>query len=293
MQLRTTSTQRTYRYVRLAIVGAMLLLAVAVAAQVATGGPLDSISAAYYTPARSLFVGALFAVALALLALSGRSVEQVLLDLAAVLAPLVAIVPTPVRTGDVSGVPVTCPGDGYCVPADEVAGVAVGMLSLTVVGILGVATALVLAAAQRALSRGIIVSSVVAAALIAAATTWWTSSPGSFLLAAHNGAAIGFFGLTAVVAVIAAVRPRSGSVRADRALRIAYGVIAAGIVVSLAAVITVEVLRAAGVAIADPAVVPIFFLGEAVALTLFGGFWIVQTVELWNDPDPRLAPARA
>jgi len=29
-------------------------------------------------------------------------------------------------------------------------------------------------------------------------------------------------------------------------------------------------------------------VGEAIALALFGVFWVVQTVELWNDADPGL-----
>ena len=96
MRLIGTSTQRTYRYVRIAIVGAVVLLLVSLAAVVVSDGPVSSISAMYYTPARGVFTGALFAIALALIALSGHSVEQALLDIAALFAPLIAIVPTPI-----------------------------------------------------------------------------------------------------------------------------------------------------------------------------------------------------
>ena len=37
-----------------------------------------------------------------------------------------------------------------------------------------------------------------------------------------------------------------------------------------------------------PTPVPWVFLGEGVALVLFAVFWLLQTVELWNEPDPRL-----
>ena len=67
MRLRTTSTQRTYRYVRLSIVGATLVLAVSIGLEVAGRGALSSLSAAFYTPAGHLFVGSLCAIALALL----------------------------------------------------------------------------------------------------------------------------------------------------------------------------------------------------------------------------------
>lgn len=34
--------------------------------------------------------------------------------------------------------------------------------------------------------------------------------------------------------------------------------------------------------------VPVIFLGESVVVALFVAFWLVQTVELWNAPDPAL-----
>ena len=77
MRLRTTSTQRTYRYVRLSLIGATVLLAVAIAIESVTVGVPASVSASYYTSAGPAFVGSLTAVALALVALSGRSVEPV------------------------------------------------------------------------------------------------------------------------------------------------------------------------------------------------------------------------
>src|SRR5690606_393488 len=83
MRWPSTSTYRTYRYVRLAIVGAVVLLAVSLNTVFVDDGPITSISALVYTPGRSIFVGVLFAITLALVALSGHSLEQVLLDLAA------------------------------------------------------------------------------------------------------------------------------------------------------------------------------------------------------------------
>lgn len=33
-------------------------------------------------------------------------------------------------------------------------------------------------------------------------------------------------------------------------------------------------------------------MGESVALALFAVFWIVQTVELWDEVDPSIAATR-
>lgn len=285
MRIRTTSTQRTYRYVRLSLVGAMLFLGTGVGLQAATGGPLPSVSAAYYTAAQGVFVGSLCAIALALLVLSGRSLEQMLLDLAALFAPVVALVPSPVQTGVVSGVVVSCPGDGSCVPTDAVPAVAVSMPALLVVGGVGVAATATLAVVQGIVDRGVVVSLIAAAGIVTAWSGWWFLSPDTFLKGAHNVAAIAFFALVGAVALIAALRPAARTTRRHLRLRIAYGIVVVGIVVALGLLIVVVVARVAGVTALDELPIPLFFLGEATALVLFAVFWLVQTVELWNEAD--------
>src|SRR5205807_1298280 len=55
-----------------------------------------SISAYYYTPVRNYFVGAIIGIAVCLLCLRGNGpVEDVFLNIAGTLAPVVALVPTP------------------------------------------------------------------------------------------------------------------------------------------------------------------------------------------------------
>ncbi len=134
MQLASTSTQRTYRYVRLGIIGAVAAIFVSLIAYGTTFGWPRSISALYYTPGATVFVGALFAVSLGLLALSGHSVEQALLDLAGVVAPLIAIVPTVIGSHDVPGLTVDCPTDAPCVPQAYLPDVANGMVTFAVIG---------------------------------------------------------------------------------------------------------------------------------------------------------------
>jgi hypothetical protein len=284
MQLRTTSTHRTYRYVRVSLVAVVTFLGLGVGIEMALGGPLGSLSAAYYTPARNVFVGGLCAVSLALLALSGRSLEQALLDLAAVLAPVIAFVPTPIRMGTIPGLDPGCPANTSCVPPAAVAGVTNGMLTLSVLGVLGVAAALVLGVVQRTLTTALAGTIVAAGVLIGAAGGWWALSPSTFLDDAHYAATLGFFAIVAVVSAIAAFRP-AGSGRRRPVLRVLY----AGIAIVIAA----DLLLLAGVVLFDgdaPVVgaAPLVLIGEAVALFLFAVFWVVQTVELWNDDDPRL-----
>ncbi|MDQ1121576.1 hypothetical protein [Microbacterium trichothecenolyticum] len=227
MRLRTTSTQRTYRYVRLSLIGATVLLAVAVAIDSVTGGVPASLSASYYTSAGPAFVGSLMAVALALVALSGRSVEQGLLDVAAVLALVIAAVPT-----TVVGPP--CPGAAVCVPPSVVASITTTGGAVAVVVVLGVMTAVVLARVHGSAGRGTIVTIVAVSVVTFAFVGWAVLSFASFLAAAHNVAAIGFFLLIALGAP------------------------------------------------------PWILVGEALAVGFFALFWVVQTIELWNEPDPAL-----
>ncbi|MBD8478771.1 hypothetical protein [Microbacterium sp. CFBP 8794] len=278
MRLRTTSTQRTYRYVRLALIGATVLLALSVGIEIAGGDPLPSISSAYYTPAGPVFVGALSAIALALLALSGRSLEQALLDVAAVLALAIAYLPTAVA-GPGSG----CPGATACVPDAVMPTVVNNAVAVASVVLLGVIAALILARVQGTTSRGVTLTAATVAALVVAGAVWAGVSPTSFFVIAHEAAAVGFFLLVAAVAALAAWRPHPRSSH-GRGVRLAYGAVAAAIVLTLA------VLVAALLAGVDTAAVPVILWGEAVAVGLFAVFWLVQTIELWNEVDPTLGP---
>ncbi|KEP74077.1 hypothetical protein HR12_22050 [Microbacterium sp. SUBG005] len=38
--------------------------------------------------------------------------------------------------------------------------------------------------------------------------------------------------------------------------------------------------------------IPVVLVGEAVALALFAVFWIVQTIELWDEVDPSIRASR-
>lgn len=275
MRIRTTSTQRTYRYVRLAIIGATVFLAVGVGIELVAGGALPSVSASYYTAAGPVFVGALTAIALALLALSGRSVEQGLLDVAAVLALVIAYVPTSVSCGTVT----------RCVPVAVRATVANNAAAVASVVLLGVVVALILARVQGTLSRGVVLTAAVIAAIVVAGIVVGVLAPEVFFAGAHEVAAVAFFVLIAVVAGLAAWRPQSRAAAHGR-FRAVYAAVAAGIAVTLLALVG-GVL--AGV---DRRGFPVVLVGESVALVLFAAFWIVQTAELWREVDPAITAPR-
>ena len=89
----------TYRVLRLAMVTLMLTMLLAPGYQwwweTDHSCWLGSISAYYYTPARVIFVGALFALGTSLIAYKGHSQkEDILLNFCGIVAMIVAIVPT-------------------------------------------------------------------------------------------------------------------------------------------------------------------------------------------------------
>jgi hypothetical protein len=94
--LKSQDAIKTYRYLRIRMIGAVVLLTASIAIE---RSKVDcwqtSISAYYYTPVRAIFVGTMIAVDLALIVYKGRSGrEAVCLNYAGMLAPAIALVPT-------------------------------------------------------------------------------------------------------------------------------------------------------------------------------------------------------
>lgn len=261
---------RTHRYLRLALVGIVVALAASVLIELAQSDwrPLPSISAYYYSPARGVFTGALCAAAVALLALSGRDAESVLLDVAAVFAPLIAIIPTRYL-------------DEPSLPADVLPTVRNG------IGVYAVMVLILLALGITLAVRGDVAPRRVAIVGSVALVT----ATGLVLLAVVPGPVSGFpfpAGLnlhlivTACFFAMFAVIPwvtvfGRGEGRPAPAYRIVY--IAVSVVIAVALAVTV----AATIAAADGFAV---LVGEAVALTAFGVYWTAQTIERWGDADP-------
>ena len=287
----STSTQRTHRYLRLAIGGTVVVIFVAILAAVPTVGWLASISDYFYTSARNAFVGALIAASLALLALSGRGAERTILDTAALFAPLIALVPTVIAARSVTGVDVPC---GTCVPPafrpDVANGITTYLVILAGVVILGIA----LSAAGQV--QGARLSLVLATAVFAVVLIAGLAFPGWFLDWAHFLATILFFGLIASDAILNAFW-RTTSETPPPWLRVVYIVIAAVLVVDLIVLIIATITLWDAVAAAPPWIL----VGEAIALLAFLAFWWLQTWQRWNEIDPasllptsgRLPPLRS
>jgi hypothetical protein len=86
----------TYRYVRFTLLALLLAIAISVAAETVRAGWETSLSSYYYTAAGPVFIGALVAIGVCLVALRGYTdAEDVCLNLAGISAPMVAFVPTP------------------------------------------------------------------------------------------------------------------------------------------------------------------------------------------------------
>ena len=278
----STSLQRTYRNLRVGIAGTVVLIGIAVGVTATDVGVLPSISAYYYTPARNVFVGALVAAAIAILALSGRGIQRALLDAAALFAPLVALVPTSIRAGSVPGYEDACGGAASCVPVDALADIDVGVASYLIAGTLTVIVAVVatLVAGGGAFARSVPSLAIAVVVLLLVALAWllWRDA---FVTTAHFVAAVAFFGLIAVVAVANAF-DRSPSTMPRLWRSAVYWVIAVAMTIDI--VVLVAVVSSGG-----SGVVPPVLLCEAVALLLFAVFWVVQSIEKWNDSDPAVA----
>jgi hypothetical protein len=273
----STSLARTYRYLRIGVAGTVVVIFVSVAVAAASVGWLTSVSDYYYTPARNGFVGALIAVSLALLALSGRGAERALLDAAALFAPLIALVPTALTPGAVPGVDVTCAE--RCFPPAFEPDTANGVITYLVVGALTVGVALLLALLRQTSLRATGLSLAVAVAVLLAVGLTWAFARELFLEFGHVVATVVFFALFAAVAVRNAF-PRREAPPAP-VFRVLYLAIAAGLVVVLVPYVAL-------LPRAEELGFPLVLVVEASALALFFAFWVVQGVEKWHDADPTI-----
>lgn len=284
--MRSTTGQRTHQYLRLALVALVVALFVGVFAQIAVDGEiLPSISHYFYTPARNVFVGCLIAASLALIALSGRNSETVLLDVAAVFAPLIALVPT--KYDDEIFTPVReCPAGAACLPAEYLPEVRNGVIVYAVMVALISLTALVVRVWTRRPVRGTLIAGGIgiatAAALLVLAFVPGVNESFPFNTALpisiHFAATIAFFGTFAAVPIVHAfgLPARTGEHAPNRWQRVVYVTIPVLLVIAL--VLTVVLMGP------WPGVL---FWGEFVALALFAVFWVVQTIQRWDAGDPQ------
>nr|UXE44600.1 hypothetical protein Hi04_10k_c2835_00004 [uncultured bacterium] len=272
MAVRADDAVKTYRYVRLTMVVLVLGLAASIVVErlkVHPGCFQHSISAYYYTPVRGMFVGGLVAVGACLIAVRGNSdVEDAILNLAGVLAPVVAFVPTP-EPGSCTSTPGT-----YATRSQDAFN---GISALFVLLAIAIVVAAVLLRGQAGphpaewLLLGLGVALWVAALLV------FASSRAFFLRNAHYTAACTMFAAFFAVVVRNAfgfhASEKAHGRRARHPLTNRYAVIA-GLMVA----------GGGGIAVWDWTVGwdhAVLFV-EGTLITLFGTFWVLQTQELWN-----------
>lgn len=299
----TPTGLKTHRYLRLSLVFIVFALLLSVLIQtivvswqpLALGWePLPSISHYFYTPARSIFVGALFAASLALLALSGRDRATTLLDISAVFAPVIAIVPTGLANRQRIG-GFECPDNFECVPVELLGDMRLGIAVYVVVVIVSVITMAVIRARTHAPNRSaravsiIAVTTAVALAALAFAPALNESFPFNFwpVHSIHFVVTLLFFGVFAAVPILYAGGPlEPGETPPTPRQRSIYRWISGLLITDLVLLGVALLFRQAF------GETPVVLFGEAVALILFATFWWVQTFQGWNDANPPSIAAR-
>lgn len=298
---------KSYRYLRLAMVALVFCLAVAIGHQSwRQGAILGSISAYYFTPAQTIFVGVLISIGVCMIAIRGTTDEDdVLLNIAGMLAPIVAVVPT-ARDEDYVTIVRTCrESNGFGTPDGEVTaadclGVAAlaeataadienNMVALLAVGLVGLVATVLLARRERFPVARFWAGFSVAVGLYLLALTAFVWHRQAFIDLGHYAAAIPMFGCIVAVVVINALRHKGvelgslGPMAKVRRVLAAlfrspdgYALVAQAMVI---AVVVGGVLAWAGTYETT-----IFWL-EAALIVLFAVFWSLQTRE-WLDRDP-------
>jgi hypothetical protein len=266
---------KTYRYLRCALVGlAGSLVAAIVVDQVREQDDwLGSMSGYYYTSARSWFVGALVGMGVCLVCLRGRTDrEDLLLNVAGMLAPVVAFVPTTLPRGLGTG-PELPPGSDVSLPPDVRETALSNVAVLCGLGVAGFLLLVVLALRGRSDDKrpAFSVAYALGAALVWAGVAFALAREQEwFLDNAHNYAATTMFAAIAVVVALNGLDREAG----PRRLRLVYVGIA-----SLMVLTALLLLLKGSWAHAILCV-------ELAELSLFAIFWALQTGQHWGSAQP-------
>jgi len=278
--LADTASIATYRYLRISMVGAVVLLAVSVAIE---RWQVDcwqtSVSAYYYTPVRAIFVGMLMAIGMCLIVIKGSTQwEDAALNAAGMLAPIVAVVPTSDVGTCWSQTPIPLPVKDDGELADwVVANIDNNVTALIVTGILGLIVAAVIASIATRNVRAVAEIGPVhmrlgllgaMAFLVGGAVVFafWND----FDTRAHGLAAVTMFLFLALAVGINAWQRRAGP--APRVYCLLYASIA-----------ILMVLAAVDMFPLGSRWTHMVLILEATEITLFAVFWLVQTNEHWHE----------
>ncbi len=289
----------TYNYLRLGVLALVTMLAVSVGYElIANDVHLGSISAYYFTPARSMFVGALIGVGVALVAIKGRErlLEDVMLNVAGMLAPVVALIPAAVAEGTiVNDQPVECPDPkSSCVPSTFEPGITNGAWTLGIVGAIVLVAVIALAVRdgrvgwgttnQKQATVGLVIAGLVFLGFLALDVGWHDT----YVQWGHYVAAVPLFLALAYVAVSNALQPKDDAQTATmrgREVDWRYALIA---VVMIAALLVAAIYFVA--TRSDPGGRWEYwvFAVELALLVPFAAFWMLQTKQWWQEGAPGL-----
>jgi hypothetical protein len=257
---------KTWRYLRLAMIGLVGGLAFSVAferLEVSDDCWQTSISGYYYTHVQGYFVAALLAIGVCMYCLKGNTpLEDVLLSLAGMFAPIVALVPTTDLGGCASMI-----GKRH----DRVLNIDNNVWTLIFVGAIALVVLAVLAKGKPS-SRPALVGYLAAMGVWLLTAVVFVADRDYFRHKAHYAAAVAMFAcIIAIVWVNAFDFRKSG--KTDSTFRNQYAFIAWGMGVLLV-VIPIGLIR-------DwPYWVIVL---EGGIITLFALFWVLQTKELWRQ----------
>ena len=269
---------KTYRYLRLSMVFLVALLGVAVLREGLTRIPgcwETSVSSYYYTPVRAVFVGVLIAIGVCMVVLKGNTErEDVLLNLAGMMAFVVPLVPTPALGTCRTGAATDLAAIGDNISNNVFAVLAVGYAAL----------AWTLWNAWRSHAAGdwkldSTIGAGIGVVLLLVATGAFAWSRDFFVRWAHDFSAIAMFICLVVVMGLNALgvgRARGGDASLmRRSLTTGYAAVGVAMVLTL---VVVVVLRLADVRFAH-----LILWLEAALIVEFATFWVIQTRELWSQ----------
>ncbi|MFD3405290.1 hypothetical protein ACFWUU_31695 [Kribbella sp. NPDC058693] len=261
--------KRTYNYLRLAMIGVLIMLAVAVwreHRQTASDCWQGSISAYYYTPVHAVFIGTLVTVGVCMIVLKGAStLKDVLLNLGGLLAPVVAFVPTP-NAGSCWSKELVSRG-----AADDIGN---NMVAYFWVGSIALLVSLVVGLTAKGSAKWIWKQKLglgVSVALWLAGIIWFRTSRDSFDNNAHYTAAALLFAAIIGIVVLSALGQRHLPVtgaQEKKAFTRIYGLIAIGMALSL---LIGVIFRSSAILWVEIALLGLFLL-----------YWILRTAEQWR-----------
>lgn len=260
---------QTYRYLRLSMVIVMVALGASVLlVRRHQTHFAQSISAYYYSPARSVLVGALVATGVALTVIKGRTTaEDWLFSIAGVFAPVIAFVPT--TSMGSSGLS----SEALVAARNNLAALLVaGWVSWVVVAMIAAAAKDDVAqnATTNAWGKWVSVAGMLVLLVTATGAFWWWPSLPEY---AHGWSAVAFFAALGSAALANGLGHRIGTGTRSRHSRWYLTVGAAMLLVGIGYV---------GTALTDHQWSHEVLEVEAVEIVLFTIFWIIQSVERWN-----------